>query len=103
MGKLARLTLDLSVDLRTKLKIAAARRGTTIRSFCLEAITRSLAVEMPEEARELLDESEGRRAAWDGMPLARELRREIFGNRVLSVSAAELVTEGRRERLEELP
>ena len=41
----ARLTIDMEPGLRARLKIAAARRGVTMRELCVGAIERELADE----------------------------------------------------------
>lgn len=44
----ARLTVDLDPRLHARLKVVAARRGTTMRAYSVEAIERQLSLE-PEE------------------------------------------------------
>jgi hypothetical protein len=43
-----RFTLDLEPELHGRLKVVAARKGTTMRRYCLEAIERQMAQE-PQE------------------------------------------------------
>ena len=38
MGEQARLTIDLDSDLHKRLKVLAAREGTTMRELCIQAI-----------------------------------------------------------------
>ncbi len=44
----ARLTIDLDAQLHGRLKVISARKGTTMRQYCVQAIERQLAEE-PEE------------------------------------------------------
>lgn len=44
----ARLTLDLPPELHTRLKVVSARRGTTMREYCVDAIEHKLSDEAPE-------------------------------------------------------
>ena len=44
----ARLTIDLEPQLHGRLKIVAARKGTTMRQYCVQAIERQLAEEPTE-------------------------------------------------------
>ena len=41
----ARLTIDMEPDLRSRLKIAAARRGESMRDYCIDALKSRLAQE----------------------------------------------------------
>ena len=43
-----RLTLDLEPSLHGRLKVVTARKGTTMRHYCVEAIERQLAQEPAE-------------------------------------------------------
>lgn len=44
----ARLTIDLESALHGKLKVIAARKGTTMRQYCVEAIEHRVAEERAE-------------------------------------------------------
>ncbi len=44
----ARLTLDLTTDMRERLKIIAARKRTSMREYCIQAIERRIAEEPAE-------------------------------------------------------
>ncbi len=44
----ARLTIDLDPQLHGRLKVIAARKGTTMRRYCLQALERQLAEEPAE-------------------------------------------------------
>lgn len=48
MSDKARLTIDLEPKLHGRLKVVSARKGTTMRRYCLDAIERQLAQE-PDE------------------------------------------------------
>lgn len=47
--KSARLSIDVAPALRTRVKVAAARQGKSLRDYCLEAIQRRLDEEAPAE------------------------------------------------------
>ena len=47
VSNLVRLNIDVDSSLRARLKIAAARRGESVRKYCIEAISRRLAKEEP--------------------------------------------------------
>ena len=51
MAEAARLSIDVSPALRTRLKIPAARRGLTLREYCLQAIQERLEQEAEEESQ----------------------------------------------------
>lgn len=44
----ARLTIDLERELHARLKIVAARKGTTMREYCVQAVETKLAEEPAE-------------------------------------------------------
>lgn len=44
----ARLTIDLEPQLHSRLKVVAARKGTTMRKYCVQAIERLLGEEPTE-------------------------------------------------------
>lgn len=44
----ARLTIDLAPTLHSRLKVVVARKGTTMREYCIRAIERQLAEEPAE-------------------------------------------------------
>ncbi len=47
-GDRARLTIDLARELHARLKVVAARKGTTMREYCVEAVEGKLAEEPAE-------------------------------------------------------
>ena len=47
-NEMARLTIDLEPALHKRLKVVTARRGITMRRYCVEAIERRLAEEPAE-------------------------------------------------------
>lgn len=51
MAEAARLSIDVSPALRTRLKIAAARRGLSLREYCLQAIQERLQQEAEEKSQ----------------------------------------------------
>jgi hypothetical protein len=44
----ARLTIDMERSLHARLKVVAARNGTTMREYCVQAVERQLAEEPAE-------------------------------------------------------
>lgn len=48
----ARLSIDVEPATRMRLKIAAARKGSSLREYCLQAILRQLDEEFPASVRE---------------------------------------------------
>lgn len=46
----ARLSIDVEPTLRTRLKIAATRRGKSLRDYCVQAIARQLEEDEPVDA-----------------------------------------------------
>ena len=84
----ARLTLDTGVALRTRLKIAAARRGITMRELCLEAIEKELDKE--EQASPIFGVA--------SVEAALKISREILRGRVFAEDSADLIRQARQER-----
>ena len=84
----ARLTLDMGVALRTRLKIAAARRGVTMRALCLEAIERGLAQE----------ETEAIAFGTVSVEAALAASRAILKGRTFVEDSTELIQQAREER-----
>lgn len=91
----SRFTLDMTPDLRTRLKTAAARRNTTIREYCLSAIEQQLAQE------ELGVISSGNFSS-KAIGEARMLQESIFGHERLPDDSAELIRQIRGERAGQL-
>jgi hypothetical protein len=86
-----RFTLDMTPDLRTRLKIAAARKSITMRQYCLSAIEQELD---REEVAVFSSGSFSREAVEE----ARALQRSVFGKRRLADESVELIRQAREER-----
>ena len=88
----SRFTLDMTPDLRTRLKIAAARKDITMREYCLSAIEQQLDREEP-----------GVLAFGDfnleAVEKAKGLQESVFGERRLGDESAELIRQARQERI----
>jgi predicted DNA-binding protein len=91
----SRFTLDMTPELRTRLKIAAARKGVTMRQYSLSAIEQQLE---KEEVGVLASGSFDR----DAVDKAKALRRAIFGKRKLTDDSTELIRGAREERASQL-
>lgn len=91
----SRFTLDMTPDLRTRLKIAAARKSVTMRKYCLSAIEQQLD---REEVGVLASGAFNREA----VEKARALRESVFGKRRLADESAELIRQAREERVSQL-
>lgn len=87
----SRFTLDMTPDLRTRLKIAAARKSITMRQYCLSAVEQELD---REDVAVFSSGSFGREA----VEKARALQRSVFGRRRLADESAELIRQARDER-----
>ena len=90
-----RFTLDMSPEIQTRIKIAAASKGVTMREYSLSAI----------EAR--LDQDELRtmiagRFSPESVQEARIAKKRIFGDRKLADESAELIRQSREERIKQL-
>ena len=90
-AKKKRLTLDLDPPMQRRLKAVAALKGISMRQYCVTAIGQELD---RDESNGVLDQSAG---PSDAERFA-ELRKEIFGNRVLPGSSVELIREAREIR-----
>ncbi|MBI2957930.1 MAG: hypothetical protein HYY32_03715 [Chloroflexi bacterium] len=91
-GSKSRFTLDMTPELRTRLKIAAARKGITMRQYSLSAIEQQLA---REEIGVLAPATFNRKA----VEKARALHKSVFGKRKLADESAELIRQDREERV----
>lgn len=87
-----RFTLDMTPDLRMRLKIAAARRGITMRQYSLSAIEKQLE---KEDIKVLASGTFNQ----DAVEKARALQKSIFGRRRLSDESTELIRQARGERI----
>lgn len=91
----SRFTLDMTPELRTRLKIAAARKGVTMRQYSLSAIEQQL------------DEEEVGMLAYgafdrEAIEKARELQETVFGGRQLVDESTQLIRQAREERVSQL-
>ena len=97
--KRPRISIDVTPDLRRRIRLAAAARDMSVTEYCREAIEGRLGLDRGNgedaEAR-----SQRARATVVGL---REMQQRIFGGRRLTTSSAELIREAREERLAELP
>ncbi len=91
----SRFTLDMTPELRTRLKIAAARKSITMRQYCLSAIEQQLD---REEVGVLASGTFNREA----IEKARALQESVFGKRRLADESAELIRQAREERASQL-
>ena len=91
----SRFTLDMNPDLRTHLKIASARKGITMRRYCLSAIEHQL-------AREELAVLASGNFDLEAVEKAKALQKSVFGGRRISNESAELIQQARKERMSEL-
>jgi predicted DNA-binding protein len=91
----SRFTLDMTPELRTRLKIAAARKGVTMRKYSLSAIEQQLE---REEVGVLASGTFNREA----IEKAKALQKSVFGKRKLTDESAELIHQAREERVSQL-
>ena len=91
----SRFTLDMTPELRTRLKIAAARRGVTMRKYSLSAIEQQLE---REEVGVLASGTFNREA----VEKAKALQKSVFGKRRLPDESTELIRQAREERVSQL-
>lgn len=94
--KRPRISIDVTPELRRRIRLAAAARDMSATEYCREMLTRHLRQEADgEDAR--------RERALEALERARRLRERTFGDRVLTPDSAELIREAREERLRQLP
>jgi len=91
----SRFTLDMAPELRTRLKIAAARKGVTMRRYSLSAIEQQLE---REDVGVLASGTFSREA----VEKARALQKSVFGKRKLADESTELIRQAREERVNQL-
>ncbi len=90
-----RFTLDMSPELRVRLKIAAARKGITMREYSLSAIETRL---NQDELQVLIPG----RFTRESVKQARAFQEATFGKRGLPDDSAELIRQAREERAKRL-
>jgi hypothetical protein len=94
--KRPRISIDVTPDLRRRIRLAAAARDMSITEYCREVLARHLVQETDgQDAR--------RERALKALESVNRLRERIFGDRILTTDSAELIREDREERLRELP
>lgn len=91
----SRFTLDMTPELRTRLKIAAARKGITMRQYSLTAIEQQLD---REETGVLASGT----FTLETVEKARALQESFFGERRLVGESADLIRQAREERASQL-
>jgi hypothetical protein len=91
----SRFTLDMSPGLRTRLKVAAARKGVTMRRYSLSAIEQQLE---KDEVGVLASGSFDR----DAVNKAKILQQAVFGRHRLTDESTELIRQAREERTGQL-
>ena len=87
----SRFTLDMTPELRTRLKIAAARKSVTMRQYCLTAVEQQL-------DREEVGVLASGTFSQEAIDKARALQESVFGKRRLADESAELIRQAREER-----
>jgi ribosome-binding protein aMBF1 (putative translation factor) len=91
-----RISIDVTPDLRRRIRLAAAARDMSVTEYCREILTRHL--------RQEADGQDGRRErALEALEMARRFRERVFADRILTPDSAELIREAREERLRRLP
>ena len=90
-----RLTLDLDAPLQRRLKAVAALKGISMRQYCQSAIEKELE---EDEAEGVADES----ARLSNSEYFAQVRKEVFGDRVLPGNSVDLIREAREIREAEL-
>ena len=87
----SRFTVDMTPELRTRLKIAAARKGVTMRQYSLSAIEQQL-------EREGIAVLISGRFDHHAIDKAKALQRGVFGGRRLTDDSTELIRQTRERR-----
>ncbi len=90
-----RFTLDMSPELQTRIKIAAASKGITMREYSLSAIVDRL---NRDELQTLIPGN----FSHESIQEARDLKKRIFGKRRLADQSVELIRQSREERIKQL-
>ena len=95
-AKRPRISIDVTPDLRRRIRLAAAARDMSVTEYCREVLTHHL---IPGTD----GQDERRQRALEALETARRFRERVFGDRVLTPDSAELIREAREERLRQLP
>jgi hypothetical protein len=94
--KRPRISIDVTPNLRRRIRLAAAARDMSVTEYCREVLTHHL---IPGAD----GQDERRQRALQALEMARRFRERVFGDRVLTPDSAELIREAREERLRQLP
>lgn len=94
-NNISRFTLDMTPELRTRLKVTAARKGTTMRQYALSVIEQQL-------AREDLGVLASGNFDLTTVDKAKALQASIFGEKRLPDESVELIRQAREERTSRL-
>jgi uncharacterized protein (DUF1778 family) len=95
-AKRPRISIDVTPDLRRRIRLAAASQDMSVTDYCREVLTRHL--------RQEADREDARRdRALEALEMARRFRERVFGDRILTPDSSELIREAREERLRQLP
>jgi hypothetical protein len=87
----SRFTLDMTPQLRTRLKIAAARKGVTMRQYSLSAIEQQL-------EREGVGILASGSFDHDAIKKVKAVQRAVFTKRRLADDSTEFIRQARKER-----
>ncbi len=87
----SRFTLDMTLELRTRVKIAAARRGMSMRQYFISLVEQQLD---HEETDVLIPGNFSR----ESVQKAKDFQRAIFGRRRLAQDSTDLIRQAREER-----
>ena len=91
-----RISIDVTPELRRRIRLAAAAQDMSVTQYCREILTRHL--------RQEADQEDARRdRALEALEMARRFRERVFGDRILTPDSVELIREAREERLRQLP
>ncbi len=88
---MARINIYIAQALRTRVKIAAANRGTSISEYCVNAITSELVKDSRQEIGR-------KRARKDVLHDLSSLQSKISKGHIFSVSSGDLIHEAREWR-----
>jgi hypothetical protein len=94
--KRPRVSIDVSPELRRRIRLAAAARDVSVTEYCREILAHHVAQDDDgQDAR--------RERALEALEMARRFRERVFSDRILTPDSAELIHEAREERLRQLP
>ena len=89
--KTTRFTLDLDPVLQSRLKVMAARKGMSMRQYCLQALEREMQQEEKEPVPVLPFGAES-------IARLNALRDRVFQGRTVAVDSVDLLREAREDR-----